>query len=114
MTSPAPPPQNVSLPISQPVLSPLTRSAIFLVMTVPAGSEGPVRDLLSDLAGLQRTVGFRTPDGGLTVVAGIGSEHVGPDLLGSTAARLTSLQRGPGGQAPGPGNSGRSPLPHPG
>jgi porphyrinogen peroxidase len=87
MTSPEPSPQNVSLPTSQPVLSPLTRSAMFLVMTVPAGSEGPVRGLLSDLAGLQRTVGFRTPDGGLTVVAGIGSDawdriYPGPRPLG--------------------------------
>jgi putative iron-dependent peroxidase len=33
-----------------------------------------VRDLLVDLSGLQRTVGFRVPEGGLTVVAGVGSE----------------------------------------
>jgi putative iron-dependent peroxidase len=59
--------------VAQPVLSPLTESAIFLVMTIDEGGEDPVRDLLSDLAGLQRTVGFRVPAGELTVVAGIGS-----------------------------------------
>jgi putative iron-dependent peroxidase len=61
-------------PTPQPVVSPLTESAIFLVMTIDPGAEADVRDLLSDLAGLQRTVGFREPDGGLAVVAGIGAE----------------------------------------
>jgi putative iron-dependent peroxidase len=65
-----------SAPVStpQPVLSPLTPSAIFLVMTIDPGSEMEVRSLLEDLSGLQRTVGFRVPDGWLTVVAGIGAE----------------------------------------
>jgi putative iron-dependent peroxidase len=58
----------------QPVLSPLTAAAIFLVMTIDAGSETDVRDLLADLGGLQRTVGFRVPEGHLTVVAGVGAE----------------------------------------
>ena len=57
----------------QPVLSPLTAPAIFLVATIDPGGEAAVGDLLSDLAGLQRAVGFRVPDGGLTCVAGIGS-----------------------------------------
>jgi porphyrinogen peroxidase len=61
-------------PISQPVLSPLTESAIFIVMTVAAGSEADVRDLLADLPALQRTVGFRVPEGRLAVVAGVGAE----------------------------------------
>jgi putative iron-dependent peroxidase len=60
--------------VPQPVLSPLTEAAIFLVMTVEDGGEEEVRDLLADLGGLQRTVGFRMPDGGLSVVAGIGSQ----------------------------------------
>ena len=56
----------------QPVLSPLTSSAIFLVMSLADGAETVVRDLLADLSGLQRAVGFRAPDGRLTVVAGVG------------------------------------------
>ena len=64
-------------PIPQPVLSPLTTSAIFLVATVDVGGEEVVRDLLADLAGLERTVGFRVPEGRLAVVAGIGSECFG-------------------------------------
>jgi deferrochelatase/peroxidase EfeB len=58
---------------SQPVLSPLTGAAIFLVVSVKPGGEPAVRDLLSDLAGLQRSVGFRIPEGRLTCVAGVGS-----------------------------------------
>ena len=54
----------------QPVLSPLTAAAIFLVATVEPGGGQQVRDTLADLAGLTRSVGFRIPDGGLTVVAG--------------------------------------------
>jgi putative iron-dependent peroxidase len=58
---------------AQPVLSPLTGAAIFMVVTIDAGGESAVRDLLSDCAGLQRAVGFRLPDGQLTCVAGVGS-----------------------------------------
>jgi len=60
-------------PTPQPVLSPLTGAAIFLVLSVNPGGAPVVRDLLPDLAGLQRSVGFRIPEGGLTCVAGIGS-----------------------------------------
>ena len=37
----------------QPVLTPLTEAAIILVLTVPAGGEGAVRDLLPDISGLR-------------------------------------------------------------
>lgn len=58
----------------QPVLTPLTGAAIFLVLSVPADAEDDVRGLLPDIAGLSRTVGFRAPDGGLHCVLGIGSQ----------------------------------------
>lgn len=57
----------------QPVLSPLTAAAIFQVLTINPGGEAAARDLLSDLAGLQRSVGFRIPEGELACVAGVGS-----------------------------------------
>jgi porphyrinogen peroxidase len=60
--------------LAQPVLSPLTGAAIFLVMAIDAGGEATVRELLSDCAGLQRAVAFRLPDGELTCVAGVGSD----------------------------------------
>ncbi|MET8468804.1 Dyp-type peroxidase [Streptomyces sp. NPDC006422] len=67
MADPQPPPQP------QSVIAPPAEAALFLVCTVDHGGESTVRDLLSDLAGLRRTVGFRAPDAGLTCVAGIGS-----------------------------------------
>lgn len=61
------------MPEPQPVLMPPTEAAIFLVVTVDAGSEAAVRDLLADVSGLKRSVGFRVPEGELTCVVGIGS-----------------------------------------
>ncbi len=65
----------MSKPIeSQDVLTPLTAAAVFLVVTVDHGAEDDVRDLLADVAGLTRSVGFRVPDGELTCVVSIGSD----------------------------------------
>ncbi|HET7013496.1 MAG TPA: Dyp-type peroxidase [Streptosporangiaceae bacterium] len=60
-------------PTSQPFLGPLTSSAIFLVLTINQGGEDAVWNLLDDLTGLERSVGFRLPEGKLDVTAGIGS-----------------------------------------
>jgi putative iron-dependent peroxidase len=60
-------------PVAQPVLTALTPSAVFLVLTIEDGGEPVVHDLLADLSALARTVGFRAPQGGLAVVAGVGS-----------------------------------------
>jgi putative iron-dependent peroxidase len=58
---------------SQPVVRPITEAAIFLVLTVRDGAEDDVRDLLGDVTGLARGVGFRNPDGQLSCVVGLGS-----------------------------------------
>jgi porphyrinogen peroxidase len=63
----------VTQPIPQPVLTPLSAAAIFLVVTINPGGEPAVRDLLADVAALERSVGFRTPSAGLACVTGIGS-----------------------------------------
>jgi putative iron-dependent peroxidase len=57
----------------QAFLTPLTEAAIFLVLTVRPGAEDAVRDLLADTSGLERSVGFRIPEGELTCVVGLGS-----------------------------------------
>ncbi|MFT3863074.1 MAG: Dyp-type peroxidase [Solirubrobacterales bacterium] len=57
----------------QPILSGLTEAAIFLTLCVDPGGEAEVLDLLPDLAGLRRSVGFRAPNAGLSCVVGIGS-----------------------------------------
>jgi putative iron-dependent peroxidase len=59
-------------PQPQPVLTPLTAAAMFLVVTINPGGEAVCLDMLSDWSGLQRSVGFRAP-AGLACVAGIGS-----------------------------------------
>ncbi len=44
------------------------------MVTIDPHGESAVRELLSDLAGLQRSAGFRVPEGRLSCVAGIGSQ----------------------------------------
>lgn len=61
-------------PEPQPVVSPLTAAAVFLVLTISPGSEDVVRDLLPDLSGIGRSVGFRIPEADLQVVTAIGSD----------------------------------------
>ena len=61
-------------PEPQAVLGKLTEAAIFLVVVVDPGGEDGIRELLGDVSGIKRSVGFRIPDGELTCVAGIGAE----------------------------------------
>jgi putative iron-dependent peroxidase len=61
-------------PEPQPVLSPLTAAAIFLILTVDPGGEAAVRDVLGDWASLQRAVGFRAPGPPLACIAAFGSQ----------------------------------------
>lgn len=70
------------------MLGPLTSAAIFLTGTVEIGGEQAARDLLADLAGLRRSVGFRAPEAGLTCVAGIGAEVWERLFTGPRPARL--------------------------
>jgi porphyrinogen peroxidase len=62
--------------IPQPVVAPLTRTAIFLVVTVKPGVERltSVRSLCGDLPKLIRAVSFRDLDGMLSCVIGFGSQ----------------------------------------
>ncbi|AMO76620.1 Dyp-type peroxidase [Pseudomonas citronellolis] len=64
------------LPNPQAVDSPITSSAIFLVMTLVSGEENrdAVRALCGDIAALVRSVGKRAPAGNLSCVVGFGSE----------------------------------------
>ncbi len=67
-------PTGVQPPVAQPVVTPLTGSALFLVLSIDEGGERVAHDLLADLSGLARTVGFRALHGGLAVVVGVGSD----------------------------------------
>jgi putative iron-dependent peroxidase len=57
----------------QAILAPITEAAIFLTLTVDPDAEEGVRDLLPDLSGLRRSVGFRVPEADLTCVVGLGA-----------------------------------------
>ena len=57
----------------QDLLKPPSDAAIFLVLTVESGCEAELRDVLTDVSGLRRSVGFRAPESGLTCVVGIAS-----------------------------------------
>ena len=60
----------------QPVVAPLTRAAIFLVVTVNSGAESlaRVRALCGDLPKLIRAAGFRDLEGNLSCVMGFGAD----------------------------------------
>ncbi|PRC45177.1 peroxidase, partial [Mycobacterium sp. ITM-2017-0098] len=72
----------------QPILTPLTPAAIFLVATINEGREPVVHDALAELSRLVRAVGFRVPDAHLTLVAGIGSDAWDRLFTGPRPARL--------------------------
>jgi len=62
--------------ISQLVSSPLTKAAIFLVLTINHGDENRVSvlSLCADLSALLRAVGFRALEGSLSCIMGFGSD----------------------------------------
>ena len=64
------------VPLPQSVLAPLTRAAIFLVVTIKpdADSYATLRSFCGDLSGLIRAVEFRDIDAGLTCIAAFGSD----------------------------------------
>ncbi|MDX2971565.1 Dyp-type peroxidase [Kribbella solani] len=74
VTEPAPGAAAATRALPQSVLMPLTGSAIFLVVAVEPGGEEATRDLLEDVSGLVRSVGFRVPAGSLSCVTSIGAD----------------------------------------
>ena len=62
--------------VAQPVSAPLTRAAIFMIVTVKPGPDhrATVRSLCGDLPGLFRAVEFRDIEAGLSCVMAVGSE----------------------------------------
>src|ERR1700753_2452216 len=62
--------------LPQPVVGPLTRSAIFLVLCIQQNEDAytSLREFCAGLSGLIRAVEFRDVEAGLTCVAGFGSD----------------------------------------
>lgn len=75
-------------PVPQPVLEPLSSSAIFLVLTIDAGAEQAVHDALPDLSGLAKAIGFRDSARRLSLVTAIGSDAWDRLFSGPRPARL--------------------------
>jgi porphyrinogen peroxidase len=68
---------NAQIPapvVPQQVTGPLTEAAVFLVLRVRPGSEPAAAELLGDVPGLVRSVGFRAPELSLSCVIGVGSD----------------------------------------
>ncbi len=89
---------------AQNVVAPLSRSAIFLVMTVAEGDEhlARVRDALGAIPDLVKNVGFRDLGGRLSCVVGIGSalwDRLSPGRRPSDLHPFTPI-RGPVHTAP--------------
>jgi putative iron-dependent peroxidase len=62
--------------VAQPIVAPLTRAAIFLVLTLKPGDEhrATLRSFCGDLSGIFRAVEYRNIEAGLSCIMGIGSE----------------------------------------
>ena len=67
---------SATLALPQLVSSPLTKAAIFLVVTINPADEhrATVLSLCADISGLLRAVGFRGLDGALSCIMGFGSD----------------------------------------
>ena len=86
----------------QSVLNTLTASAIFLVVSIDPGGEPVARDLLAEVAALERAVGFRVPELDLSCVVGIGSQAWDRLFSGPRPAELHTFRQlvGPEHRAP--------------
>jgi putative iron-dependent peroxidase len=85
---------SAALTLPQLVSSPLTKVAIFLVITINPGDDhrATVLSLCADLSALLRGVGFRNLDGALSCIMGIGSDAWDRLFGGPRPAELHSFQ----------------------
>ncbi|HLY00086.1 MAG TPA: Dyp-type peroxidase domain-containing protein, partial [Roseiarcus sp.] len=62
--------------VPQPVSAPLTRAAIFLIVTISPGADNAkaVRSFCAGFSGVVRAVEFRDLEAGLSCVMGVGSD----------------------------------------
>jgi putative iron-dependent peroxidase len=90
----------------QDILTPITEAAVFLTACVDPGGEDAVADLLPDLAGLRRSVGFRYPDARLSCVVAIGAELWDRLFAGPRPAGLHTFRELRGGRHTAPATPG--------
>ncbi|RVW06369.1 Dyp-type peroxidase [Rhodococcus spongiicola] len=90
----------------QLILTPLTPAAIFLVLTIDEGGENATRELIADIDGLRKSVGFRVPDSGLVCVTSIGSSAWDRLFDGPRPAELHAFVELDGGRHRAPATDG--------
>lgn len=90
----------------QAVIAPPAPAAMFLVATIAPGGETTVRDVLADVSGLLRTVGFRDRDARLSCVVGIGSAAWDRLFTGPRPRELRPFQEITGPQHHAPATPG--------
>jgi putative iron-dependent peroxidase len=71
-----PKPTNVARVVAQPIVAPLSRAAIFLVLTLKPGTDtrATLRAFCGGLSGIFRAVEYRNIEAGLSCIMGIGSD----------------------------------------
>ncbi|HXN17904.1 MAG TPA: Dyp-type peroxidase [Candidatus Binatus sp.] len=71
-----PNPTGGSRVVAQPIVAPLSRAAIFLILTIKPGDENraALRSFCGDLSGIFRAVEYRNIEAGLSCIMGIGSD----------------------------------------
>jgi porphyrinogen peroxidase len=69
-------PTSGSRVVAQPIVAPLSRAAIFLIVTIKPGDENraTLRSFCGDLSGIFRAVEYRNIEAGLSCIMGIGSD----------------------------------------
>ena len=69
-------PPKAAPAVAQPIVAPLTRAAIFLVVTLKPGPDNRanLRSFCGDLSGIFRAVEYRNIEAGLSCIMGIGSD----------------------------------------
>ena len=87
-------PAGTAPSVAQAVVAPLTRAAIFLVVTINPGAENgaTIRSFCADLAKVLRAVEFRDIEAGLSCVVGFGSEAWGRLFAGARPVDLHTFR----------------------
>ena len=91
------------MPESQVIVAEPSAAGIFLVLLIAPGRESDVRDALTEVGGVRRSVGFRVPEARLGCVVGIGSEawdRLYPGLPRPAALHELPVYEGPVHRAP--------------
>ena len=101
--------------VAQPVAAPLTRAAIFLIVTLNPGAEhrATVRAFCGDLGALLRAVEFRDLEAGLSCVMGFCSEAWDRLFGAPRPAELHPFREIRAGGRHAVATPGRPPVPHP-